>query len=175
MALIPQVVDAVAGRVPVLGAGGIADERGVAAALMLGAEGAWIGTAFLATPELGLANFRKQALVAGDDQGTLVSRAITGKPARLVRNRWAAAYAESGLEPLPMPGQSAVAHPAAALAAGRGDIWPGFAGAGSRHDQRGATSRGRSSRHRRLRRAGPDHWSSTMLRRTCELTLRARA
>jgi nitronate monooxygenase len=132
MALIPQVVDAVAGRVPVLGAGGIADGRGVAAALMLGAEGAWIGTAFLATHESGLADFQKQALVAGDDQGTVVSRAVTGKPARMVRNRWAAAYAEAGLDPLPMPWQSAVAYKvtAAALAAARADIWPGFAGQG---------------------------------------------
>ncbi len=132
MALIPQVVDAVAGRVPVLGAGGIADGRGVAASLMLGAEGAWIGTAFLATHESGLADFQKQALIAGDDQGTVVSRTVTGKPARMVRNRWAAAYAESGLEPLPMPWQSAVAYPVtqAGLAAGRADIWPGFAGQG---------------------------------------------
>ena len=132
MALIPQVVDAVAGRVPVLGAGGIADGRGVAAALMLGAEGAWIGTAFLATHESGLAECQKQALLAGDDQGTVVSRAVTGKPARMLRNRWASAYAEAGLEPLPMPWQSAVAHPvtAAALAAGRADVWPGFAGQG---------------------------------------------
>ncbi len=132
MALIPQVVDVVAGRVPVLGAGGIADGRGVAAALMLGAEGAWIGTAFLATEESGLRDFQKQALVAGDDQGTVVSRAVTGKPARMVRNRWAAAYADAGLEPLPMPWQSAVSRPvtAAALAAERGDVWPGFAGQG---------------------------------------------
>ena len=132
MALIPQVVDAVAGRVPVLGAGGIADGRGVAAALMLGAEGAWIGTAFLATHEAGLAACQKQALLDGDDQSTVVSRAVTGKPARMVRNRWASAYAEAGLEPLPMPWQGAVAHPvtAAAVAAGRADIWPGFAGQG---------------------------------------------
>ena len=50
----------------------------------------------------------------------------------MLRNRWASAYAEAGLEPLPMPWQSAVAHPvtAAALAAGRADVWPGFAGQG---------------------------------------------
>ena len=48
MALIPQVVDVV-GDIPVLGAGGIADGRGVAAAMMLGAQGAWVGSAFLAT------------------------------------------------------------------------------------------------------------------------------
>ncbi len=132
MALIPQVVDAVGGRVPVLGAGGIADGRGVAAAMILGAEGAWIGTAFLATEEAGLRPFQKQALVDGNDQGTVVSRSVTGKPARMVRNKWAEAYAEGGIEPLPMPYQGMVsgAVTAAGLQAERADIWPGFAGQG---------------------------------------------
>lgn len=132
MALIPQVVDAVAGRVPVLGAGGIGDGRGVAAALMLGAEGAWIGTAFLATEEAGISGPQKQALVEGRDEGTVVSRSVTGKPARMVRGSWAAAYAEAGLEPLPMPYQGMVSTQVtvAALAAGRADIWGGFAGQG---------------------------------------------
>ena len=132
MALIPQVVDAVAGRVPVLGAGGITDGRGIAAAMMLGAEGAWIGTAFLATHEAGLRDFQKEALVEGNDQGTVVSRSVTGKPARMVRNKWAEAYVEAGVDPLPMPYQGMVSQQvtAAALAAERKDIWPGFAGQG---------------------------------------------
>jgi nitronate monooxygenase len=132
MALIPQVVDAVGGRVPVVGAGGIGDGRGVAAALMLGAEGAWIGTAFLATIEAGITDAQKRALVEGNDEGTTVSRAVTGKPARMVKNRWAQAYADSGLEPLPMPYQGMVSTPvtAAATAAGRADVWGGFAGQG---------------------------------------------
>ncbi len=132
MALIPQVVDAVGGRVPVLGAGGIADGRGVAAAMMLGAEGAWIGTAFLATEEAGLRPFQKQALLDGNDQGTVVSRSVTGKPARMVRNKWAEAYAEAGIEPLPMPYQGMVSQGvmAAGLHSERADIWPGFAGQG---------------------------------------------
>lgn len=132
MALIPQVVDAVAGRVPVVGAGGIGDGRGIAAALMLGAEGVWIGTAFLATEEAGISAPQKQALVEGNDEGTTVSRSVTGKPARMVRNRWASAYADAGLEPLPMPFQGMVSSQvtAAALAAGRADVWGGFAGQG---------------------------------------------
>jgi NAD(P)H-dependent flavin oxidoreductase YrpB (nitropropane dioxygenase family) len=132
MALIPQVVDAVAGRVPVVGAGGIADGRGVAAALMLGAQGAWIGTAFLATLESGISDPQKQALVEGKDEGTTVSRSVTGKPARMVKNRWAQAYAEAGIEPLPMPYQGMVSSQvtAAALAHGRADVWGGFAGQG---------------------------------------------
>ena len=132
MALIPQVVDAVAGRAPVVGAGGIGDGRGVAAALMLGAEGAWIGTAFLATEEAGISGPQKRALVEAGEEGTTVSRSVTGKPARMVKNRWAAAYAEAGVEPLPMPYQGIVSSQvtAAALAAGRPDVWGGFAGQG---------------------------------------------
>jgi NAD(P)H-dependent flavin oxidoreductase YrpB (nitropropane dioxygenase family) len=132
MALIPQVVDAVEGRIPVLGAGGIGDGRGVAAAIMLGAEGAWIGTAFLATEEAGITAPQKQALVDGRDEGTTVSRSVTGKPARMVKNSWAAAYAEAGIEPLPMPYQGMVSSQvtAAAMAAGRADVWGGFAGQG---------------------------------------------
>jgi NAD(P)H-dependent flavin oxidoreductase YrpB (nitropropane dioxygenase family) len=131
MALIPQVVDA-AGEIPVLGAGGITDGRGVAAALMLGAEGAWVGSAFLATHEAGIAEFQKKAIVASTEEGTTVTRSVTGKPARYIRSKWTEAWAESGLEPLPMPFQGAVSGPvmASAFASQRGDIAPGFAGQG---------------------------------------------
>lgn len=132
MALIPQVVDAVAGRIPVLGAGGICDGRGIAAAMMLGAEGAWIGTAFLATDEAGIEDFQKEAIVESGDGDTLVSRTVTGKPARIIRNKWSEAFVEAGLEPLPMPFQPMIAMPvlAAAAAVKRKDIAPGFAGQG---------------------------------------------
>jgi NAD(P)H-dependent flavin oxidoreductase YrpB (nitropropane dioxygenase family) len=132
ISLIPQVVDAVGDRVPVLGAGGISDGRGVAAALMLGAEGAWVGTAFLATDEAGIEDFQKQAIAQGGDADTVVSRSITGKPARMIRNKWADAWVSAGKEPLPMPYQSMVSGPvlAAGIAAKRQDIMPGFAGQG---------------------------------------------
>lgn len=131
MALVPQVVDA-AGDIPVIAAGGIMDGRGVAAALMLGAVGVWLGTAFLATEEAGILPHQKQALVDSDEENTVVSRAVSGKPARLIRNKWTQAYAQSGLEPLPMPFQGMVSGPvmAAGAAAGRADIAPGFAGQG---------------------------------------------
>ena len=51
MALVPQVVDAVGDQVPVVAAGGLYDGRGLAASLTLGADGVWIGTRFIATPE----------------------------------------------------------------------------------------------------------------------------
>jgi nitronate monooxygenase len=63
--LVPAVVDTVA-PVPVLAAGGIADGRGIAAAFMLGAEGVWLGTRFLATPEAGISSeYRRRVLGAG--------------------------------------------------------------------------------------------------------------
>jgi len=132
MALIPQVVDAMAGRIPVLGAGGISDGRGIAAAMMLGAEGAWVGTAFLATLEAGIEDFQKDAIVESGDGDTVVSRTVTGKPARIIRNKWTDAFMEAGLEPLPMPFQPMIAMPvlAAAAAVKRKDIAPGFAGQG---------------------------------------------
>jgi len=131
MALIPQVVDAV-GDTPVLGAGGIVDGRGVAAALMLGAQGVWIGSAFLASEEANIFDFQKQAIVDASEEGTSISRTVTGKPARIIRSKWTDHWAKEGVEPLPMPYQGAVSGPvmAAANRAGRGDINPGFAGQG---------------------------------------------
>lgn len=131
MALIPQVVDAVGG-IAVLGAGGISDGRGVAAAMMLGAEGAWVGSAFLVSNESGILDFQKQAIIDSDEENTTVSRSITGKPARVIRSKWSQAWADGPLEPLPMPFQPMIAMPvlASASAAKRADIAPGFAGQG---------------------------------------------
>jgi len=131
MALIPQVVDAV-GDTPVLGAGGIGDGRGIAAALMLGAQGAWIGSAFLAAEEAAIFDFQKQAIVDATEEGTAVSRAVTGKPARIIRSKWTDYWVRNKREPLPMPYQGALAGPvmAAANRARRGDVNPGFAGQG---------------------------------------------
>ena len=132
ISLIPQVVDAVGDRVPVLGAGGISDGRGVAAAMMLGAEGAWVGTAFLATEEAGIERFQKEAITESGDTDTVVSRSLTGKPARMIRNKWADAWVQAGKEPLPMPYQSMISGPvmASGIKAERKDVIPGFAGQG---------------------------------------------
>ena len=131
MALLPQVVDAANG-IPVLGAGGISDGRGIAAALMLGAEGVWIGSAFLAAEESGIHPHQKQAIVDATEEGTVISRSITGKPARIIRSAWTDFWERSEHDPLPMPYQSTIAGGvlAAADADGRQDINPGFAGQG---------------------------------------------
>jgi len=88
MALVPQVVDAVSDRVPVVAAGGLFDGRGLAAALALGADAIWVGTRFIATPEARAVNGYKDALIASREDDTVISRSYTGKPCRVVRNEW---------------------------------------------------------------------------------------
>ena len=85
LALVPQVVDAV--KIPVLAAGGIADGRGLVAALALGAQGAVIGTRFIASPEAQAAAGYRQAVVRAHDDETVRTRCYTGKPARAIRNQ----------------------------------------------------------------------------------------
>jgi enoyl-[acyl-carrier protein] reductase II len=88
MALVPQVVDAVGDRVVVVAAGGIFDGRGLAAARMLGADGVWVGTRFIATPQARAVAGYKEALIAASEDGTVVSRSYTGKTCRVLRNDW---------------------------------------------------------------------------------------
>jgi len=84
-ALVPQVVDAV--RVPVIAAGGIADARGIVAALALGASAVQIGTAYLFTPEARLATPHRQALRDERAEETALTNVFTGRPARRILNR----------------------------------------------------------------------------------------
>ena len=127
--LVPQVVDAVA-PTPVVAAGGIADGRGIVAALALGAVGIWCGTPFLATHESGIEPFQKEAIVEAESEDAIISRCMTGKPVRQIKNKWSEEFEASGLQPLPMPFQSLIAFPIleAARRAGRKDIYPGIAG-----------------------------------------------
>jgi NAD(P)H-dependent flavin oxidoreductase YrpB (nitropropane dioxygenase family) len=101
MALLPQVLDAV--DVPVVAAGGIGDGRGLAAALVMGCQGVWVGTRFLATVESGLADWQKAEILAAADQSPVISRAYTGKRFRLLPNRWTEAWERAEVDPLPMP------------------------------------------------------------------------
>ncbi len=91
-ALVPQVVDAV--RVPVLAAGGIADGRGIAAALALGAAGVQIGTRFAATAESSAHDNYKRAVVESTDTSTTFLLSKIG-PARMLRNKWTGRVAEA--------------------------------------------------------------------------------
>jgi NAD(P)H-dependent flavin oxidoreductase YrpB (nitropropane dioxygenase family) len=110
MVLVPEIVDAVGGQVPVLAAGGIGSGRQIVAALALGAAGVWMGSAWLTTEEYGLTSdlpALRTALLAATSSDTVRSRIYSGKPARLLRNRWTQAWAEPGApDPLPMPLQN---------------------------------------------------------------------
>ena len=103
MVLIPDVVDAVAPR-PVLAAGGIGSGRQVAAALALGAEGAWMGSVWLTTTESDLHPVAVQKLLGVSARDTVRSRSMTGKPARQLRTKWTEAWDDpSSPGALPMP------------------------------------------------------------------------
>ncbi len=92
MPLVPQIVDAVGAQVPVVAAGGIYDGRGLAAALTLGADGVWVGTRFIATPEARSVAGYKEALLRTAEDGTTVSRAYSGKTMRVVANTYTAYF-----------------------------------------------------------------------------------
>jgi len=102
MALVPEVVEAV--KIPVLAAGGIATGRQVVASLALGAQGAIIGTRFIATPEAQAAPAYREAIVRGTEADTLRTRCYTGKPARTIRNRYAESWEKrlDEIKPFPM-------------------------------------------------------------------------
>jgi NAD(P)H-dependent flavin oxidoreductase YrpB (nitropropane dioxygenase family) len=117
MVLVPEVVDGLAalgGSTAVLAAGGIGSGRQVAAALALGAQGVWMGSAFLTATEYDLGvrteggvSVIQQALLAAGSGDTVRRRIYTGKPARLLKSRWTDAWdADDAPEPLPMPLQN---------------------------------------------------------------------
>ena len=85
LALLPQVVRAV--KVPVIAAGGIADARGVAAAMALGAAGVQVGTAYLLCPEASTSALHRSALKGEGARHTAVTNLFTGRPARGIVNR----------------------------------------------------------------------------------------
>ena len=105
MALVPQVVDAVGAQVPVVAAGGLFDGRGLAAALSLGADGIWVGTRFIATPEARAVAGYKDRLLASAEDATTITRAYTGKTCRVIRNSYTDEFAAAGGTPEPFPGQ----------------------------------------------------------------------
>ncbi len=101
MALVPQVVDAIA-PTPVVAAGGIADGRGIVAALALGAIGVWCGTAFLVAEEANQPDLQKQRILAATEEDTRVTRLYSGKTMRNITNPLIEAWEASGIQALPM-------------------------------------------------------------------------
>ncbi|MEP9353106.1 nitronate monooxygenase family protein [Xanthobacter sp. KR7-65] len=131
-ALVPQVVDAVS--VPVIAAGGVADARGIVAALALGAAAVQIGTAFLYSPEARIPAVHRAALAAATDDATAVTNIFTGRPARGIMNRVMREVGPISAEApaFPLAGGALAPLRAKAEAEGRDDftnLWSGQAAA----------------------------------------------
>jgi len=126
--LIPEVVDAVG--VPVVAAGGIADGRGLIAAMALGAAGVLLGTRFVATRESLAPDWWKRAILKSASDATAVTSAFTGLPARVLRNRFVDDYEASGAPVLPGLLQASLEEPiwTAAKRDDRADYYPLYAG-----------------------------------------------
>ena len=168
LALVPQVRDAV--RVPVIAAGGITDGRGLAAALVLGADAAQLGTAFLVAEESGASPLHRAAL-ADPSRGrrTTLTRAFSGRLARTIENRATRELAPNADRLAPWPIQGALGRDLrrAAEAAGRDDLSALYAGQAAPLARRrpaadvvrelGSTHR-RSSRATEPRRGRPTPW-----------------
>jgi enoyl-[acyl-carrier protein] reductase II len=107
LALVPQVVDAVA-PTPVVAAGGIADGRVLVAALALGACGVWVGTRFVATHEAFAHQNYKQKILQATEEDTVVTRAFRGKDCRVIRNRYVELWQDRQAEIQPFPFQMMV-------------------------------------------------------------------
>ena len=115
MVLIPEVYQAIQpyGDVPILAAGGIVTGKQMAAAMAMGASGAWCGSVWLTTIESEVDPIVKEKMVAANSSQTVRSRSRTGKHSRQLVTPWTKAWeAESAPEPLPMPLQPMVAEPA---------------------------------------------------------------
>ncbi|HEJ7119458.1 nitronate monooxygenase [Serratia marcescens] len=130
MALLPQVVAAV--KIPVIAAGGIMNGRGIAAARLLGAQAAQLGTAFLCSPESGIAEAWRAALRNAGDDSTRLTRAFSGRPARGIVNDFMRQMRAEEAQILPYPVQNALTGDIrqAAAKAGRGEFMSLWAGQG---------------------------------------------
>jgi len=131
LTLVPQVVDTV--RVPVIAAGGIADGRGILAALALGASAAQIGTAFLACEESNAHPLHRAKLFSPDARRTTLTRAFSGRLARSIHNEFVDTFHAMAASPPPYPVQNwlTAQFRAAAFAAGRADIVSLWSGQGA--------------------------------------------
>ena len=132
MALVPQMVDALS--VPVVASGGIMDGRGLAAALVLGAEAAQMGTAFLVCEESGAHPEFKRAVLKAAENETSVTRAFSGRAARGLKNRFLVEVGQHEAELPPFPVQNTLTKDvrSAAQRQDRPEFMPLWAGQGMR-------------------------------------------
>jgi nitronate monooxygenase len=147
MTLVPQIVDTLsriaeggkyqgkkeeAYNTPVVAAGGIADGRGLVAALALGAQGIMIGTRFLVSRQSGAFQAYQERLLAARESDTIITKAFSGRPARGLRNHFVEEYHKLGPQPLAWPFQALAADDiyTAAQKQNNADYFPLLAGQG---------------------------------------------
>lgn len=135
MSLVPQMARAVG--IPVIAAGGIADGRGIAAALALGADAVQVGTAFLVTPESGAPPAHKALLGTAESRFTRLTRAITGRYARGIDNGLMRSLEAALGDVLPYPAQHFLTSALRRAAGAQGDadsvaLWAGQNAASAR-------------------------------------------
>ena len=111
--LIAQAVDAV--KIPVVGAGGIYDGRGLAASLALGAQGVWMGTRFIASVEAHAGQMYRDVIVEATDEDTVRTRSYSGKPMRVKKNAWVEDWESRPQEIQPFPQQAMMSSRAGAM------------------------------------------------------------
>jgi nitronate monooxygenase len=102
LAVVPQIVDAVK-PIPVAAAGGIADGRGLVAALALGAEGVWCGSMFLLSDEVTFTERQKDRIIAATERDAVISKAISGKTLRQLRSPFTEVWDKGPMQPLGWP------------------------------------------------------------------------
>ncbi len=123
MVLVPQVCDAT--KLPVIAAGGIADGRGVAAAMMLGACGVQVGTRFLSAEECCIHRNYKDKILGANDLATIVTGKRLGHPVRSLKTPFSRAYAKAEYSTMPDEELEALATGALRLAVQEGDLQKG--------------------------------------------------
>jgi NAD(P)H-dependent flavin oxidoreductase YrpB (nitropropane dioxygenase family) len=113
LVLIPEVLEAIDGAVPLLAAGGIVTGRQMAAAVAMGADGAWTGSVWLTTEEAETAPHTVEKMLAATSRDTVRSAGRTGKPSRQLVSDWTDAWLPKaeGHQPLPLPLQSMLSEP----------------------------------------------------------------
>jgi enoyl-[acyl-carrier protein] reductase II len=106
MPMVAQAVQSVS--IPVVGAGGIYDGRGLAAVLALGAQGVWLGTRFIASHEAHAGRLYQDAILAAADDETVRTRCYTGKPLRAKKNAYIDDWERRPQDILPFPAQGGI-------------------------------------------------------------------